>query len=216
MHKVYEKFHVWHLYTLNETQKSPALLVVPSKQKITKEEENHSNKSFFIHLFIIIIIIPFLNMFNNTMILVVIFHASRRNKFQLSLQYCNLIFNMEKYTTQVLIFPKTGKQGFYTESILKVPGKYRKLYEVDTPVTEFLFGDNLDEKVDKLDKDDKRSDKLSMESGGVFFREKKAQLVKGQSLGSSKRQKLVKRQILAKGQILAKNKKKLKKSKTMH
>ncbi|CAC5367234.1 unnamed protein product [Mytilus coruscus] len=49
-----------------------------------------------------------------------------------------------------------------------VPGKYRKLCEVDTPVTEFLFGDNLDEKVDKLDKDDKRSDKLSMESGGVF------------------------------------------------
>ncbi|CAC5365270.1 unnamed protein product [Mytilus coruscus] len=36
-----------------------------------------------------------------------------------------------------------------------VPGKYRKLCEVDTPVTEFLFGDNLDEKVDKLDKDDK-------------------------------------------------------------
>ncbi|CAC5412248.1 unnamed protein product [Mytilus coruscus] len=49
-----------------------------------------------------------------------------------------------------------------------VPGKYRRLCEVDTPVTEFLFGDNLDEKVDKLDKDDKRSDKLSMESGGVF------------------------------------------------
>ncbi|XP_076099139.1 uncharacterized protein LOC143068752 [Mytilus galloprovincialis] len=50
-----------------------------------------------------------------------------------------------------------------------VPGKYRKLCELDTPVTEFLFGDNLDEKVDKLDKDDKRSDKLSMESGGVFM-----------------------------------------------
>ena len=33
-----------------------------------------------------------------------------------------------------------------------VPAKYRRLCEVDTPVPEFLFGDNLDEKVYQLDR----------------------------------------------------------------
>ncbi|CAG2218445.1 unnamed protein product [Mytilus edulis] len=87
-----------------------------------------------------------------------------------------------------------------------VPAKYRKLCEVDTPVTEFLFGDNLDEKVDKLDKDDKRSDKLSMESGGVFLGKRKHNWSKDSHWGQQ-RQKLAKRQILAKGQILGKKQK---------
>ena len=51
-----------------------------------------------------------------------------------------------------------------------VPFKYRKVVQVDTPVTEYLFGDNLESKVDELEKEDKRANKLSI--GGNSFLEK--------------------------------------------
>ncbi|XP_052105945.1 uncharacterized protein LOC127738657 [Mytilus californianus] len=97
-----------------------------------------------------------------------------------------------------------------------VPGKYRKLCEVDTPVTEFLFGDNLDEKVDKLDKDDKRSDKLSMESGGVFLGKRKHNWSMDSHWGPAKDKNWPIDKFWPKDKFWAKNKKKLKKPKTMH
>ncbi|VDI69833.1 Hypothetical predicted protein [Mytilus galloprovincialis] len=82
-----------------------------------------------------------------------------------------------------------------------VPGKYGKLCKVDIPITEFLFGDNLDEKVDKLDKDDKSSDKLSMESGGGFFLGKrKHKWSQDSHWGPAKEKKLATGQILGKKQ----------------
>ena len=42
-----------------------------------------------------------------------------------------------------------------------VPYKYRKGEDIDTPVTEYLFGDNSDSRVEEAEKEDKRANKLS-------------------------------------------------------
>ena len=42
--------------------------------------------------------------------------------------------------------------------------KYKRVCDVDTPVTEFLFGDNLDTKMDEKEKKDKRASKLSLKN----------------------------------------------------
>ncbi|CAG2190133.1 unnamed protein product [Mytilus edulis] len=65
--------------------------------------------------------------------------------------------------------------GIYTSNRkrkqLITPGvsiKYRRVTDVDTPVTEYLFGDNLDTKLEDLEKEDRRINKLSFNDS--FFR----------------------------------------------
>lgn len=44
---------------------------------------------------------------------------------------------------------------------LVVPVKYRRVCDIEAPVTEFLFGDDLDTKVDEIEKMERRSQKLA-------------------------------------------------------
>ena len=44
--------------------------------------------------------------------------------------------------------------------ILNVPFKYRKVVAIDTQTTEYLFGDNLNTKVEEVEKKEKRASKL--------------------------------------------------------
>jgi len=44
--------------------------------------------------------------------------------------------------------------------IPNVPFKYRKVVAIDTQTTEYLFGDNLDSKVEEVEKEEKRANKL--------------------------------------------------------
>ena len=44
--------------------------------------------------------------------------------------------------------------------ISNVPFKYRKVVAIDTQTTEYLFDDNLDTKVEEVEKEEKRANKL--------------------------------------------------------
>ncbi|CAC5386379.1 unnamed protein product [Mytilus coruscus] len=49
-----------------------------------------------------------------------------------------------------------------------VPHKYRRVTDVNTPVVDYLFGDNLDTRLEDLEKEDRRINKLSFND--PFFR----------------------------------------------
>ncbi|CAC5416880.1 unnamed protein product [Mytilus coruscus] len=74
--------------------------------------------------------------------------------------------NEVKNTTKDMF--KMLTHGIYTSNRKRkqlitpgVPFKYRRVTDVDTPVTEYLFGDNLDTKLEDLEKEDRRINKLS-------------------------------------------------------
>lgn len=56
-----------------------------------------------------------------------------------------------------------------------LPVKYRKVCDVDTPVTRNLFGDDIEAKVDEIEKEERRSQKLSGVNTGHFLHQKTAQ-----------------------------------------
>ena len=66
-----------------------------------------------------------------------------------------------------------------------IPAKYRKVCNLDIPITENLFGDDIDSRVDEIERQEKRSQTLAGVGSGHFLYQRPAQ--KGRGSLSDKR-----------------------------
>lgn len=90
--------------------------------------------------------------------------------------------DIEKVKATIRELFKILSNGFYTVSkkrkqmiVPNVPHKYRKVVDLDSPTTEFLFGDNLDTKLEDVEKEHKRADKLSIKPSSFLEKKKKGE-----------------------------------------